>query len=143
MRILVGVDESACSDAAVEFVRRMQWPAGSSVLVLMAVAPVTIVVPEAAMMMAAALDETHRELMTDAGRRVRAVEARLASTGLRVEARAVDGDPRDVLVEACRTEHVDLAVLGSHGRTGLKKLLMGSVASHVVAHAPCSVLIVR
>jgi nucleotide-binding universal stress UspA family protein len=37
----------------------------------------------------------------------------------------------------------DLVVVGSHGRTGLAKLVLGSVASHVVTHAPCSVLVVK
>ena len=37
----------------------------------------------------------------------------------------------------------DLVVVGSHGRTGLGKLLMGSVASHVVSHAPCTVMVVK
>ena len=37
----------------------------------------------------------------------------------------------------------DLAVIGTHGRTGLKHVLLGSVAERVVRHAPCPVLVVR
>jgi nucleotide-binding universal stress UspA family protein len=48
-----------------------------------------------------------------------------------------------VLEETVAVEHADLLVVGSHGRTGIKKLLLGSVASHVVAHAPCPVLVVK
>jgi len=55
----------------------------------------------------------------------------------------VPGDPRSALVDEARQEHADLIVVGSHGRSGLSKLLLGSVASHVVAHAPCSVLVVK
>ncbi len=47
-----------------------------------------------------------------------------------------------LLDEAAR-RRVDLIVVGSHGRTGLTKLMMGSVASHIVTHAPCSVLVVK
>ena len=143
MRLLIGVDESPFSAAAVEFVRGMRWPEGSSVVVVSAVKSVVVAVPEAAMMMAESLEGLRREQMAAAARLVKAVEAELAAAGLVAESRAVDGDPRDVLVDACRTERADLVVLGSHGRTGLAKLVMGSVASHVVAHAPCSVLIVR
>jgi hypothetical protein len=42
-----------------------------------------------------------------------------------------------------RAERSDLVVVGSHGRSGLSRLLIGSVASHVVIHAPCSVLVVK
>ena len=143
MRILVGVDESACSAAAVDYIRHVPWPDKSSVVAIMAVPPVVMAFPEAAMMMAVQLDEVQRQQMLEAARKAQSVEADLAAAGLKAESRAVSGDPRDVLVEACRTEHADLVVLGSHGRTGIKKLLMGSVASHVVTHAPCSVLIVR
>jgi nucleotide-binding universal stress UspA family protein len=39
--------------------------------------------------------------------------------------------------------NADLVVLGSHGRTGIPKLVLGSVASHVVSHAPCDVLVIK
>jgi nucleotide-binding universal stress UspA family protein len=69
--------------------------------------------------------------------------ARLRRAGLTAEARTVIGDPRAALMDAARARRVDLVIVGSHGRTGVKKLLLGSVASHVVTHAPCSVLVVR
>jgi nucleotide-binding universal stress UspA family protein len=53
------------------------------------------------------------------------------------------GDPREGIVHAAETERADLVVVGSHGRTGLQKLLIGSVAAHVVTHAPCSVVVVK
>lgn len=53
------------------------------------------------------------------------------------------GDPRTELVESAIAEEADLLIVGSHGRTGIARLLMGSVASYVVTHAPCSVLVVR
>jgi universal stress protein A len=53
------------------------------------------------------------------------------------------GDPRHALVQEARQERVDLIIVGSHGRSGMAKLLLGSVASYVVSHAPCNVLVVR
>jgi nucleotide-binding universal stress UspA family protein len=70
-------------------------------------------------------------------------EELLRASGLTVESRVLQGDPRETLVEEAREQHADLIVVGSHGRTGLERLVMGSVASHVVTHAPCSVLVVR
>ena len=53
------------------------------------------------------------------------------------------GDPREGLVHAAETERADLLVVGSHGRTGLPRMLLGSVAGHVATHAPCSVVVVK
>lgn len=47
------------------------------------------------------------------------------------------------IVEDAEKKAVNIIVMGSHGRTGLKRLLMGSVTSRVIGHAPCSVLVVK
>ena len=78
----------------------------------------------------------HQELATGA-------ENTLLGVGLTTEAKVLQGDARTALVDAAHTERADLVVVGSHGRTGLAKLFMGSVASHVVTHAPCSVMVVK
>ncbi len=61
--------------------------------------------------------------------------------GVNVFKRIVDGHPADEIIKAAHED--DLIVIGSKGRTGLDRLLMGSVAENVVRHAPCSVLLVR
>jgi len=55
----------------------------------------------------------------------------------------VSDDVADAVVGYARTEHMDLIVTGTHGRTGLEHSLIGSVAEHIVRHAPCPVLTVR
>jgi len=52
-------------------------------------------------------------------------------------------EPYNVITEIAKKEEVGLIVLGSHGRTGLKRFLMGSTAERVIAHAPCPVLVVK
>jgi nucleotide-binding universal stress UspA family protein len=52
-------------------------------------------------------------------------------------------DPAGDIVEYARDVHADLVVIGTHGRTGVSRLIMGSVAEHVVRTAPCPVLVVR
>ena len=52
------------------------------------------------------------------------------------------GEPYLAIVEEAKAQHADLIIMGSHGRTGLKRLLMGSVTSRVIGHAPCKVLVV-
>ncbi len=53
-----------------------------------------------------------------------------------------DGDPATVIVQVAQDLPCDLIVMGTHGRTGVRRLLMGSVAEHVVRNAPCPVLTV-
>ena len=60
-----------------------------------------------------------------------------------VEPRLVEGEPADTIVNLARERGADLIVIGSHGRTGLSRLLMGSVAEHVVRTAGCPVLTVK
>jgi nucleotide-binding universal stress UspA family protein len=52
------------------------------------------------------------------------------------------GDPAEAVVHEARTWSADLLVLGTHGRRGAARLLLGSVAETVLRHAPCSVLVV-
>ena len=54
-----------------------------------------------------------------------------------------EGDPRMEIVEEAKRSQADLIILGSHGRTGVARWLMGSVAEYVVRHAPCSVEVAR
>lgn len=61
--------------------------------------------------------------------------------GLEVEQRLVEGDPGDALVTA--SESAELVVVGSHGRSGLRAALLGSVSRHVTSHAACPVVVVK
>lgn len=60
-----------------------------------------------------------------------------------VEHLLLEGDPAEVLVRLSEERQVELIVMGTHGRTGLARLLMGSVAEQVVRRAPCPVLVVK
>jgi nucleotide-binding universal stress UspA family protein len=58
-------------------------------------------------------------------------------------ARTVDGTPWERVVELARQGDHDLVLVGTHGRTGLAHVLVGSTAEKIVRHAPCDVLVVR
>jgi nucleotide-binding universal stress UspA family protein len=68
---------------------------------------------------------------------------RLHDAGYRTTSVTRDGDPAHEIVEFATRNNTGLLVLGTRGHTGLKRLLVGSVARNVLLHAPCSVLIVR
>jgi nucleotide-binding universal stress UspA family protein len=55
----------------------------------------------------------------------------------------LEGDPATEIVRFAADAGIDLIVMGTHGRTGLERLLMGSVAEKVMREAPCSVLVVK
>jgi len=143
MKILIGMDESACSSAALEFVSDMPLPADTRVVILSAM-QLALPVPAELYAPGAGTDDalmeeqarSHQSLVSKA-------EQRLRERGLKTEGVVVQGDPRDVLVQAARDQGADLVVVGSHGRNGIARLVMGSVATHVVNHAPCSVLVVK
>ncbi len=71
------------------------------------------------------------------------LEAAAAAEGLTLETMVPRGKPFEAIVQAARLKQANLIVLGSHGRTGLRKLLMGSVAERVIGQAPCAVLVVK
>jgi nucleotide-binding universal stress UspA family protein len=63
--------------------------------------------------------------------------------GLAAEPLVLRGVPYAAIAEAARSVGADLVVLGTHGRTGVQRLLLGSVAAKVISTAPCPVLTVR
>lgn len=141
MNIVVGIDESPCSRAAVEAVQRMPWPERTRVHLVSTLRPgAKRDVTEG---LHAGFDDS---LMAEARIRQELVsryERSLREAGFLVAALTPEGDPREELVKAAADAEADLLVVGSHGRTGLSKLMLGSVASHVVTQAPCSVLVVK
>lgn len=54
-----------------------------------------------------------------------------------------EGDPAAVIEQVVREQHCDLVVLGTHGRTGLDRLLMGSTAERIIRRCPCPALVVK
>jgi len=143
MKILVGVDDSKHSQAAVEFVKKMTWPEGARVLVVSAVREFIPVYTEVYVPAAPYSEQLREDMFRSHQELVSVAEKTLRDVGLSTEAKVLAGDPRTVLVDVARTENVDLLVVGSHGRTGLAKLLLGSVTSYVVSHAPCNVMVIK
>ena len=89
----------------------------------------------------------YQESRDDAGRESRAIAsaaaARLEQLGYHANPVVQAGDPAHEIVAYTKAYRTGLLVLGTRGNTGIKRLLLGSVARNVLLHAPCSVLIVR
>ncbi|MFZ3063836.1 MAG: universal stress protein [Nitrospirota bacterium] len=63
--------------------------------------------------------------------------------GVKAEGIVKIGEPYNVIISAAKAKKADLIVMGSHGRRGLSRLLMGSVTERVIGHAKCAVLVVK
>lgn len=68
--------------------------------------------------------------------------ARLESLGVKVNQKIAEGQPAERILEIARSLNVDAIVMTTHGRTGLRRLLMGSVAQKVITEAVCPVFLV-
>ena len=69
--------------------------------------------------------------------------AKAKAAGVRARGFLLEGVPHEQIVRIAKSRRADLVVMGTHGRSGLAKLFLGSVAGRVVAAAPCPVLTVR
>ncbi len=78
-----------------------------------------------------------------AQRELAKVAARAQKAKARVKAVLLEGVPYDKIARVARSKRADLIVMGTHGRSGLSKFFLGSVAERVIARAPCPVLTVR
>jgi nucleotide-binding universal stress UspA family protein len=83
------------------------------------------------------------KVQKDVANQLEAVLARARAEGLRVRGEILAGHAPKRLAEFAEKSGAALLVVGTHGRTGLKKLVTGSIASQVIATAPCPVLTVR
>jgi nucleotide-binding universal stress UspA family protein len=142
-RILVPMDFSAPSDRALRYAATLAGRLGASVELFHVV--------EDPFMSGAWGSETYVPdiqqlldgLIADASERLSTLKSSLADKNVPVTTRVERGRPAHTIVERANAGGFDLIVMGTHGRTGLSHLIMGSVAERVVRNASCPVLTVR
>lgn len=125
-RILLCTDGSRFSDAAA---------VSAAKIAHCCAAPVTVV---------SALVPSHSESRQQEGRDavVRTV-AQLKQEGIDVDGQALFGEADDVIIKLAKDKKADLIVVGTYGRTGFGKVLLGSVSERVIGKAKCAVLVVK
>jgi len=133
MKILLTVDSSAASQAAVREVAARPWPQNTTVVLLNVVDPTYT-------WNAPGLKES---LLKSADELVRCASEPLKSSGIETAPMVQTGDPKSVVVDYAGQIGADLIVVGSHEASDVMRFLLGSVARAVVRFAPCSVEIVR
>jgi nucleotide-binding universal stress UspA family protein len=146
MKILLAVDGSTYSDAAVAGVVKRPWPANSELKVLSIIEPFTPYMTEiwaTSNEFWEELDKASREQANQAINRALEQLSKNASKSLSISTEIVKGNPKNAILDEAERWGADLIVLGSHGYTGFKRMLLGSVSQAVASHAHCSVEIVR
>lgn len=146
MRILLAVDGSPCSDAAIEEIARRPWPNGSEIKVLIAYELPLPPTPEAWAIPPNYFEEIDRAASDQARSVLERAVTRLKSTmgsEANIKGAFAQGPPRSVILDEAERWGADLVVVGSHGYGAWQRFLLGSVSQSVVSHAKCSVEVVR
>lgn len=74
---------------------------------------------------------------------IKDLDTLVAKSGLKATGRVLGGDARLLIVEEAKARNAELIVVGTHGRKGVRKLILGSVAEWIMTHATCDVLVAR
>ena len=148
MRILLAIDGSGHSEAAVDEIARQHFPADSEVRVISVVEPPYF--PESFpgggvnMSLYAEMDNVARERARAAVDKAAAkLRTNERSRQLNITTEVPSGSPKVVILEEAEAFGADLIVVGSHGHGMFDRFLLGSVSQAVALHAKCSVEIVR
>ncbi len=134
-RILVAVDGSPFADAAVDQAISLGGICNSQIFVISVVA----LYPEQ-MEVAPALVETMSE---DVRKHLDRAKEKIEKADMSCETIVhMGGQPHQFIIQEAKEKGIDLILMGTHGRSGLKRILLGSVAQNVIGHAPCPVMVV-
>lgn len=138
--ILVATDFSEHADQALEYAAELAAPMGATIHILHVITIPTMGVPEIGLAYTAAVIETiTSKAQTELDTRAARYRDRVTIAPVRLEL----GDARDLIDRAAEQINADLIVIGTHGRRGIRRFLLGSVAESVVRTAPCPVLTIR
>ena len=137
-RVLVAVDEAPVAAHAAEVGIELASALGAALAFVHVVDPAGAAPPDSGIPAAELIAQAER----DGKRLVAALRPRVPAGPTPLEFVSV-GAAATEIVKAATGWNADLVVVGSHGRTGVSRALLGSVAEAVVRHAPCPVLVVR
>ncbi|MGE0886479.1 MAG: universal stress protein [Blastocatellales bacterium] len=143
MRVLLAIDDSQHSWEAVESVAARPWPSGTIVRVMSSVEYMIPAGPEFWYDANGIFERTRKGMLKRAEQITSRAVNTLAGCGLWANKVVRDGNPRAAIIEEAIDWNADLIVVGSHAYTGIKRLILGSVAQYVVSHAPCSVEVIQ
>ena len=140
-RVLYAADFSPASRRAFDTALGIAKSLNARLTIVSVLAPV-LTVPDQ-YIDAVTLDQLDKQARRWSSQRLEKLVERARKAGINASAVLRDGDPADQIVRACRASKSDLIIVGTHGRRGLTKFFLGSVAERVVSTASCPVVTVR
>jgi nucleotide-binding universal stress UspA family protein len=143
-KILLATDGSECSNVAARSIAQRSWPSGTGFRILSVVEPsASFFVPS--YLSSEAMEELRGKDMQRAQEAVSSAESILCGAGLEASSTVAvpAATPKELILSEAAEWDADLIVVGSHGRRGVNRLLLGSVSEAVALHAKCSVEIIR
>jgi nucleotide-binding universal stress UspA family protein len=141
--ILCASDFSPASRPAFRKAVELARAAGARLVLVHVLAPLTPLMLEDSYLMSKTWNETAAAARAAAAKQLDALVRAARKAGVRAASLLVEGVAAEQLARTAKAQRADVLVLGTHGRTGLTKLFVGSVAARVVATAACPVLTVR
>jgi universal stress protein A len=142
-RVLVPTDFSPTSEAALDYAITIAARFGASLHLLHVVDDPFVGGAWGSEVYIASVPAMRARLVDDAAAKLSRLLPRAQHEGVPARSEVRVGRPVETIKDAAAEEHCDLIVMGTHGRSGMAHLLLGSVAEKVVREAPCPVLTVR
>lgn len=147
MKILLAIDDSRFSETAVDNVLKEFKPATTEVCVLTVVESLALTTPAYTFGAGPVFAEDYTGILnkwrTEAQSLVEQTAKKLGAAGFKTTAIVGEGEARTAILDRAEQWRPDLIILGSHGRRGLDRFLLGSVSEGIARHARCSVQIAR
>lgn len=140
-RVLVPLDGSEVAEAIVPFIEQVAGPLEAEVVLLRVVEPMSPAEAMASVDVGAPGALAARE--DNARRYLSELERRLSNKGLRLRTRVAFGSPAEEILAAAKATGADLVAMATHGRSGLGRVLFGSVAEAVLQTSVVPVLVIR
>ena len=146
MKVLIAVDQSECSQMAVQSVVKRHWPTNSEFRIISVCEPIaTQCVGYSAAYFPTVLVEAEQSLRKQSKEYIKETVAEVQKNFVdhKVSGEVLDGYAWRSIVDDANHWGADLIIVGSHGRSGLSRIFLGSVAEAVAGHASCSVEIIK
>jgi nucleotide-binding universal stress UspA family protein len=140
-RIIMATDLSPASEPALKEAIGLAKENGAELLIAHVYQPPSVV--EAQSISAGVYEEWDQNIRAEVKGRLQELVENAAKEGVKAEPLILTGAPYEAIAEAARGNDADLVVMGTHGRKGVSRFFLGSVAARVISTAPCPVMTVR
>ena len=140
-RILVATDFTDASTPAFEEALELAKKNGARLLIAHAYQPPKMSIADA--VAAGVYDEWNENLRARVTQKLQGLVDEATQAGVLAEPLVLVGSAEEAIVDSAKHNKADLVVMGTHGRKGVSRFFLGSVASRVISTAPCPVMTVR